>query len=235
MEHTGAWAAADVTATDVTTELGSLRSGLTNLNDYLFSSEILSNADLNNYKTSASYRIGNISTCTNGPDSSIAGSSGVFEIEVHGAYILQKFYGDKGYTQRVSYDHGTTWVAWDSRLTNKQDKTDNTLTTTAKTVVGAINELNGIFIHHDFSGPDTKETITSLIAFIRDNTQTGHTYVLDGLFTDTTTTTTHNYNAVVTKMSSYVYGIVNYGNNIYNIDYLAGTYKTIMQFTGTAL
>lgn len=30
VEHTGAWAAADVTATDVTTELSSLKSGLTN-------------------------------------------------------------------------------------------------------------------------------------------------------------------------------------------------------------
>lgn len=33
VEHTGAWAAADVTATDVTTEISSLQSGLTDLTD----------------------------------------------------------------------------------------------------------------------------------------------------------------------------------------------------------
>lgn len=32
VEHTGTWAAADVTATDVTTEISSLKSGLTSLN-----------------------------------------------------------------------------------------------------------------------------------------------------------------------------------------------------------
>lgn len=35
VEHTGTWAAADVTATDVTTELSSLKSGLMNLNGYI--------------------------------------------------------------------------------------------------------------------------------------------------------------------------------------------------------
>jgi hypothetical protein len=95
--------------------------------------------------------------------------------------------------------------------------------------------LSGLFVHRDFSGTDMKDIITSLIAFIRDNTQSGHTFVLDGIFTDTTTTNTYRYNAVVSKMSSYVYGIVSCDDYIYNINYLFGTYKNIMKFTGTAL
>lgn len=40
VNHTGAWAAADVTATDVTTELSSLKSGLTNVNGKLIQTEV---------------------------------------------------------------------------------------------------------------------------------------------------------------------------------------------------
>lgn len=58
-------------------------------------------------------------------------------------------------------------------LTNKQDKTDNTLTTTAKTVIGAINELDSDLstISQTVSG---LSDIKVLKLSTRDNAQTKH-------------------------------------------------------------
>lgn len=236
--HSGAWAAADVDEIQIAGELSSIKSDLTNLADvsvYTTDSALITDfRGKHDY-----YRTLVMSDSTK----TMALLNAVNEEKVY-VVLVENQQMWRNHPNFYAFLQDEVWVgilnigenSVSVSVLNKLVKSsDNNLTTTEKTVIGAINELNGIFIHHDFSGPDTKEIITSLIAFIRDNTQTGHTYVLDGLFTNTTTTTTHNYNAVVTKMSSYVYGIVSYGNNIYNIDYLAGTYKTIMQFTGTAL
>lgn len=59
---------------------------------------------------------------------------------------------------------GTQWIDLSADLVNKQDKADNDLTTTDKTVVGAINELNEDIVAKE----DTDNKVTSVSSLSTD-------------------------------------------------------------------
>ena len=111
-ETAGDWNSTEVTEKTVSDEIDSLKSGLTNLDVSIYGGENKSNLDFNTLTERFSCRIGNLATCTNTPNSSSTGVSGVLIVEPHGSTIIQQFYGHLGESHRLSFDTGSTWESW---------------------------------------------------------------------------------------------------------------------------
>jgi hypothetical protein len=113
VEHTGAWAAADVTATDVTTQMSSLKSGLTNLNT------TLENMPMKQWQKTTSGSAGNVTFTFNSSTNRYAGllfcinNSGVHAIFAV-AYkedtdpIITRLAGSDAVTPSISSDGSIT-------------------------------------------------------------------------------------------------------------------------------
>ena len=113
--------------------------------------------------------------------------------------------------------------------------TDSTYAPYIPSVDTRLDTLEAMILHHDFSYADLEGAITSLLIYVRDNLsgEGGRTYIFDGTLTITDTSSTLEYNAVITKKSTHIYGMASIGNNIYNINYYVGVSKAIYEFTGT--
>lgn len=66
--------------------------------------------DINTLTSTITYRVGNMSSMTNGPTG--AGTTGILKIEAYGSYILQTFIGNTAIKYRFSFDNATTWGEW---------------------------------------------------------------------------------------------------------------------------
>lgn len=122
VEHTGTWAAADVTATDVTTEISSLNSGLTN------KVGIASATDLNNEK-SIGVRTFAYNT-PNNPSNHSGSMLGLFQSESYGLQLAQCSSETEAYVRFYNTDTWSSWdkIATDSDLTNKTKDTSFNVT-----------------------------------------------------------------------------------------------------------
>lgn len=176
--HSGAWAAGDVTATNVTTAIKNAAAVKADEADIAPA-----------FDAAASYAAGDL-----------------------------VYYG--GIIYRCTNDHSGDWDADDFSET---------------TITGELGSLMSGILHHDFSYADLEGAITSLLIYVRDNLSGvgGRTYIFDGTLTITDTSSTLEYNAVITKKSTHIYGMASIGNNIYNINYYVGVSKAIYEFTGT--
>ena len=113
--------------------------------------------------------------------------------------------------------------------------TDSTFAPYIPSVETRLDSIEALILHKNFSYADLEGVITSLLMYVRDNLSGvgGKTYIFDGTMTITGTSSTLDYNAVITKKSTHIYGMASIGNNIYNMNYYVGVSKAIYEFTGS--
>ena len=83
-----------------------------NLNSALSGDTALRNVDLNDYKTTGAWVIGNIQNITNAPAISLVGYYGTLYVRKNYGFVKQIFIGTIGSAIRQSDDSGSSWHAW---------------------------------------------------------------------------------------------------------------------------
>lgn len=107
--------------------------------------------DLNNYKTTRSWRIGNLSQCTHAPDLNVVGEYGIFLVDAYGVYISQTFIGNKGTAIRNSYNGGTNWNGWMELALNSNITLTNETSQISKNSTYISNEFTTLYSNESFS------------------------------------------------------------------------------------
>lgn len=255
-ETAGDWDSTEVAEKTVSDEIDTLKSGLTNYKTVIGYDEVYNQWD-------ELWEVGSIDTTTGGntDNSSVIRSSGYIPVKPNTQYFFKApgtgvafFYGsNKAFISqsstnvwqtfttpanayymrfRLSSDYGTTY--------NNDVSVNFPATVTSYypyhgVVDARLTNVELSFQSHDVSGADIAEILTNLLLWVRDSLEGGRTYILSGVFTNTTSTSSEDYNAVITKKSTHMYGMVSSGNFIYNTNYTAGVYRGLYKFEGTSL
>ena len=95
---------------DVVDAVNKQAQQISGLDTALSGGSVISNVDLNDYKTTGAWLVSNINTITNSP--AYTATYGTLYVRKNGAYVTQIFITENGSASRQSYNSGTAWGKW---------------------------------------------------------------------------------------------------------------------------